>query len=83
LSSGLAYPYSQIMDADELRKRARRNQRDKTREAASYAALVDGIWAADDDGMRQADIVRAVDLTRERVRQICAPAYRARHRRQA
>lgn len=66
------------MDADQLGRLARQNKRDKTREEASYASLVTAIWEAHDEGMRQADIVRAVGLTRERVRQICAPAYRKR-----
>jgi hypothetical protein len=65
------------MEAAELTRLARQNQRDKAREETSYAALVAAIWQADDEGMRQADIVRAVGLTRERVRQICAPEYRA------
>lgn len=65
------------MDASELRTLARTNRRDKERESASYARLVAAIWRASDDGMRQTDIVREVGLTRERVRQICDPEYRA------
>ncbi len=65
------------MDAAELTRLARQNQRDKVREAASYRALVLAVWAASDDGWRQADIVRAIGLTRERVRQILDPQYRA------
>jgi hypothetical protein len=73
------------MEAAELGRLARRNKRDKARETASYAALLDAIWEAHDEGIRQADICRAVLLTRERVRQICDPKYRAQvlERRQA
>ena len=66
------------MDSETLRAAARKNQRDKTREGISYAALLDAIWQASDEGMRPADIVRAVDLTRERIRQICDSEYRMR-----
>lgn len=59
-------------------RRARQNKRDKAREKRSYAALVAAIWEADDEGMPQVDIVRAVGLTRERVRQITDPDYRKR-----
>ncbi len=64
------------MDPGTLRKLARQNQRDKAREEASYDALVTAIWKACDGGMKQADIVRAVELTRERVRIICSAKYR-------
>jgi hypothetical protein len=67
------------MDSETLRALARRNQRHKTLQDASYAALLAAVWEADDEGMRQADIVRAVGLTRERVRQICNPQYRKQH----
>lgn len=67
------------MDADQLRRLARQNQRDKAREKISYAALVAAIWEAHDEKVPQVDIVRAVGLTRERVRQICDPEYRRRH----
>ena len=67
------------MDETGLEMLAAINKRDKTVERASYAALVAAIWEASDEGMRQVDIVRAVGLTRERVRQICDPAYRAAH----
>jgi len=72
---------SQVMDADQLRQLARQNKRDKTRAEASYAVLLAAIWEASDEGWRQTDIVQAVGLTRERVRQICDPAYRAKHER--
>ena len=64
---------------DGLELLADANKADKERERASYAALVAAIWEADDEGKRQVDIVKAVGLTRERVRQICDPVYRAMH----
>ena len=67
------------MGTDELRALASANKKDKARWDASYARLVAAIWEASDQGMRQVDIVRAVGLTRERVRQICDPVYRATH----
>ena len=66
------------MDDATLRALARRNQRDRARERESYATLIDAIWRARDEGWTQARIVKAVSLTRERVRQICDPAYRRR-----
>ena len=75
---GTLYSLSMI-EASDLRMLARRNKRDKDREAASYAALVAAIWQASDNGWRQTDIVREVGLTRERVRQICDDKYRAKH----
>jgi hypothetical protein len=66
------------MDSETLRALARRNRQDKARERASYATLVDAIWRAHDEGWQQVDIVRAVELTRERIRQICDPDYRKR-----
>jgi hypothetical protein len=68
--------YCQIMDSETLHALARRNRQDKARERGSYATLVDAIWRAQDEGWRQVDIVDAVGLTRERVRQICDPDYR-------
>jgi hypothetical protein len=65
------------MDAETLRALARRNRQDKARQEGSYATLLDAIWRAHDEGWQQADIVRAVELTRERIRQICKPDYRA------
>ena len=70
--------YCQIMDSETLRALARRNRQDKSRQRASYDTLVDAIWRAHDEGLPQVDIVRAVELTRERVRQICDPDYRKR-----
>ena len=67
------------MDTEKLSKLATANRRDKERERASYIRLVAAIWEASDQGMRQVDIVKAVGLTRERVRQICDPVYRAAH----
>jgi hypothetical protein len=54
------------------------NRRNKVEEAASHDALVDAIWQAADEGVRQVDIVNATHLTRERIRQICDKDYRAR-----
>lgn len=71
------------MDAETLRALGRRNKRDKERERESYAALLAGIWEAADEGMRQTDIVGAVGLTRERIRQVCDPDYRAAHEKAA
>lgn len=65
------------MDTATLRRLARQNQRDKAREAASYEALLDAVWEAHDAGWRQVEIVKAVELTRERVRQILDADYRA------
>jgi hypothetical protein len=64
------------MDPGTLRKIARQNQRDKAREDASYDALVTAIWEAHDGGMKQTEIVQAVELTRERVRIVCSDSYR-------
>lgn len=58
---------------------ARANKQAKERERASYSRLLAAIWQADDEGWKQVDIVREVGLTRERVRQICDPQYRAKH----
>lgn len=71
--------YCHPMDANGLKTLAAVNKQDKERERASYARLVAAIWEASDQGMRQVDIVGAVGLTRERVRQICDPVYRATH----
>lgn len=68
-----------MIEPPDLRMLARRNNRDKQREAASYASLVAAIWQASDEGWRQVDIVREVGLTRERVRQICDKEYRDKH----
>jgi hypothetical protein len=66
------------VDHNTLHALARTNGRDKAREKRSHDALVDGIWEAADEGWAQVDIVRATDLTRERVRQLCDPEYRKR-----
>jgi hypothetical protein len=65
------------MDSETLRARARSDKRASARRDRTYAALLDAIWQAADEGWRQVDIVREVGLTRERVRQICDPKYRA------
>lgn len=66
------------MDHETLRALARSNSRATTRAEQTHEALVDAIWEAADEGMRQVDIVAAVGLTRERVRQLCDPEYRER-----
>ena len=66
------------MDKETLEARARANRHAGVRHDATHEALVDAIWAAADEGMPQVDIVAAVGLTRERVRQLCDPKYRAR-----
>lgn len=66
------------MDVETLRSLARTNSRDKARETQSHEALVDAIWEAADEDWAQVDIVVAVGMTRERVRQICDPKYRER-----
>lgn len=71
--------YCLIMDSETLRSLARRNQRDRARERASYDALRTAIWQAHDEQVPQVDIVRATGLTRERIRQITGPKYRERH----
>jgi hypothetical protein len=48
------------------------------RRDGTHRALVEAIWEAADQGMQQVDIVKAVNLTRERVRQLCTPEYRER-----
>ena len=65
------------MDSETLRALARRNKQDKARERGSYATLLDAIWRAHDEGWPQVEIVRAVGLTRERIRQITDPEYRS------
>ena len=64
------------MDTDTLRSLARSNNRAVRRQEQAHAALVGAIWEAADEGMAQVDIVAAVGLTRERVRQLCHPGYR-------
>jgi hypothetical protein len=66
------------MDKDTLRSLAEANQRAAVQFDTTHAALVDAIWQAADAGWPQVEIVRAVGLTRERVRQLCDPEYRER-----
>ena len=66
------------MDKETLRSLARSNGRATARVEQTHRALVDAIWEAADEKMAQVDIVAAVGLTRERVRQICDPEYRER-----
>lgn len=68
-----------MIHAPDLRMLSRANKQAKERERATYARLVAAIWQAADEGWRQVDIVREVDLTRERVRQICDAEYRNKH----
>jgi len=64
------------MDKDTLRKLARADQRTAAAHDATHETLVDAIWEAADEKMRQVDIIAAVGLTRERVRVICSGKYR-------
>jgi len=66
------------MDQDELRSLARASQLTAARHEKARDALIDAIWEAADQGMPQVEIVRAVGLTRERIRQLCDPEYRRR-----
>lgn len=66
------------MDKETLRSLARSNSRAAAQQEQTHRALVDAIWEAADQGMPQVDIVAAVGLTRERVRQLCEPEYRRR-----
>ena len=66
------------MDQEHLRKLAHASQLTAARHEAARDALIDAIWAAADQGMPQVEIVRAVGLTRERIRQLCDPEYRRR-----
>jgi hypothetical protein len=68
-----------MIHAPDLRMLARANRQAKERERVSYARLLAAIWQAADEGWKQVDIVREVNLTRERVRQICDDEYRAKH----
>jgi hypothetical protein len=66
------------MDQETLRALGRANQRAQTRHDATRDALIDGIWEAADQGdIPQTVIVEATNFTRERIRQICDPEYRA------
>lgn len=64
------------MDKETLRALGRAGKRAKDRQQQTHEALVDAIWEAADQGMPQVDIVAAVGLTRERVRQLCDSQYR-------
>lgn len=66
------------MDKDTLRARAAADRKAGARKDTTHESLVDGIWEAADEGWKQVEIVDATGLTRERVRQICAPEYRER-----
>jgi hypothetical protein len=66
------------MDEQTLRSLAAADRRAKARSEAAHTALVDAIWEAADAGWQQALIVRTTGLTRERIRQLCDPKYRAR-----
>jgi hypothetical protein len=68
------------MDHETLAALARADARAKDRSAEAHKALVKAIWEAADQGMQQVEIVRGTGLTRERIRQLCDPTYRARHR---
>ena len=61
-----------------LRSFALAAHRSEAEHQASHDALVDGIWVAHDEGWPQVEIVKAVGLTRERIRQLCDPEYRRR-----
>jgi predicted XRE-type DNA-binding protein len=67
------------MDHGTLRRLARANQRASKRHNLTHAAFVVAIWEATDQGMLQRDIVKAVEISRERVRQLCDGEYRNRH----
>ena len=66
------------MDRETLHALARANQSATLTHDTTHEALVDAIWEAADEGMAQVDIIAAVGLTRERIRQLCAPEYRRR-----
>jgi len=66
------------MNAESLRSLAQANKQAAARQEQTHTALVDAIWEAADQGMPQVEIVAAVGLTRERVRQLCDPRYRER-----
>lgn len=68
------------MDKETLRTLGRASKRARDRQQEAHEALVDAIWEAADEGMQQVEIVTAVGLTRERVRQLCDPKYRAAER---
>jgi hypothetical protein len=67
------------VDHETLTTLARADARAKARSGEAHRALVRAIWEAADQGMQQVEIVRDTGLTRERIRQLCDPAYRAKH----
>jgi hypothetical protein len=67
------------VDHETLTALARADGRAKARSAEAHKALVQAIWEAADQGMPQVEIVKDTGLTRERIRQLCDPAYRAKH----
>lgn len=66
------------MDRETLRALARANQRAQARSEATRDALIDAIWeASDQDDIPQVDIAKETGFTRERLRQLALPEYRA------
>jgi hypothetical protein len=66
------------MDEETLRLRAKASKRAAAQGQAVHDALVDAIWEAVAEGMQQVKIVKATNLTRERIRQLCDADYRKR-----
>ena len=66
------------MDKGTLRSLALANKHAAMQQEETHEALVDAVWEAVDEGMAQVDIVAAVGLTRERIRQLCDSGYRER-----
>jgi hypothetical protein len=64
------------MDSETLRTLGRASKRARDKQQQAHEALVDAIWEAADEGMAQVQIVAAVGLTREHVRQLCDSRYR-------
>lgn len=67
------------MDHETLKALARADARARARADEARKALVGAVWEAADEGMPQVEIVRDTGYTRERIRQLCDPAYRAKH----
>lgn len=67
------------MDHETLAALAQADARAKAASAKAHRDLVRAIWKATDQGMPQVEIVRDTGLTRERIRQLCDPGYRAKH----
>lgn len=61
-------------------KALERYQRDQQRAEQSMEALYDAIAAAVDAGVRQVDLVKRTGYTREHIRRICDPQWRAQRR---